>query len=182
MGPTHRPAADVWYASLTWPRICGSPTTRESRPAATRNRCATAALFSSANRWGWNVGADTWWYSLIKETSSSRACAGSVVATYSSERLHVDRTTASLIDGRAAIAPAAALRSRLEKSSRSRRSTGAVRWLTPSRNRCTSVEGMARRHEIIDREKIHHGEGETDRRQPRGTPAGPAESPRNDRK
>src|SRR5262245_5997148 len=126
----------------------------------------------------------------MKETSSSRAHAGSVVATYSSERLHVDRTTASLIDGFAAIAPAAALRSRLEKSSRSRRSTGAVRWLTPSRNKCTSglryqrasVERVARRHEVINREEIHHGERKADRRQPRGAPAGPPQgSPREDR-
>ena len=43
-------AALVWprseataYASLTWPRICGSPTTRESSPAATRKRCRVTA-------------------------------------------------------------------------------------------------------------------------------------------
>ena len=30
-------------ASFTWPRICGSPTTIESRLAATRNRCRTAS-------------------------------------------------------------------------------------------------------------------------------------------
>ena len=31
-------------ASFTCPRICGSPTTIESRPAATRNRCRAASL------------------------------------------------------------------------------------------------------------------------------------------
>jgi hypothetical protein len=32
------------YASFTWPRICGSPTTSESRLAATRKRWRTASI------------------------------------------------------------------------------------------------------------------------------------------
>ncbi len=31
------------YASFTWPRICCSPSTIESRLAETRNRCRTAS-------------------------------------------------------------------------------------------------------------------------------------------
>ncbi len=37
----------VAQASFTWPRICGSPSTSESSPVATRNRWRTA----SASRW-----------------------------------------------------------------------------------------------------------------------------------
>ena len=36
-------ASAVWYASFTWPRICGSPITIDSRLAATRNACRTAS-------------------------------------------------------------------------------------------------------------------------------------------
>ena len=37
------PADSAWRtACFIWPRICGSPSTIESRPLATRNACATA--------------------------------------------------------------------------------------------------------------------------------------------
>ena len=39
-GPCTCRSVAAWKASFTWPRICGSPTTSESSPAATRNRCA----------------------------------------------------------------------------------------------------------------------------------------------
>ena len=42
--PCSAPAATAAsYASFTWPRICGSPSTIESRLAATRNTCRTAS-------------------------------------------------------------------------------------------------------------------------------------------
>ena len=41
--PTVPEARATAKASLTWPRICGSPTTIESRLAATRNKCRTAS-------------------------------------------------------------------------------------------------------------------------------------------
>ena len=45
-GPALR-AATAWaYASLSCPRICGSPTTIESRLAPTLNKCRTAARAS----------------------------------------------------------------------------------------------------------------------------------------
>ena len=40
--PTDRSAWAAWNASLIWPRIWASPTTIESIPAATPNRCWTA--------------------------------------------------------------------------------------------------------------------------------------------
>ncbi len=43
-GPTDWRSAATWNASFTCPRICGSPTTSESRPAATRNRCSAAVV------------------------------------------------------------------------------------------------------------------------------------------
>ena len=36
-------AAASAYCSFSWPRICGSPTTIESRLEATRKRCRTAS-------------------------------------------------------------------------------------------------------------------------------------------
>ena len=42
-GPTVCASLAAVCASFTWPRICGSPTTSESRPAATRNRCRAAS-------------------------------------------------------------------------------------------------------------------------------------------
>ena len=36
-------SAAAAYAVRSWPRICDSPTTIESSPAATENRCSTAA-------------------------------------------------------------------------------------------------------------------------------------------
>jgi hypothetical protein len=56
-GPTHRRPDAAWKASLTCPRICGSPTTAESNPAATRNRCATASRPSRTNRCGRKASA-----------------------------------------------------------------------------------------------------------------------------
>jgi hypothetical protein len=41
-GPTVRSSLAAWKASRTWPRIWASPTTIESTPAATANRCWTA--------------------------------------------------------------------------------------------------------------------------------------------
>jgi hypothetical protein len=41
-GPTVRSACAAWKASRTWPRIWASPTTIESIPDATANRCRTA--------------------------------------------------------------------------------------------------------------------------------------------
>jgi hypothetical protein len=41
-GPTVRSACAAWKASRTWPRIWASPTTIESMPEATVNRCRTA--------------------------------------------------------------------------------------------------------------------------------------------
>ena len=45
------PSVPAWSASRTacfiWPRICGSPSTIESRPDATRNTWRAASRFSS---------------------------------------------------------------------------------------------------------------------------------------
>ncbi len=41
--PAASSSAAAAYASRSWPRICASPTTIESSPAATENRCSTAA-------------------------------------------------------------------------------------------------------------------------------------------
>ena len=56
----HRFSLAVCSASFTCPRICGSPTTSESSPAATRNRCATAALSPYSKRCGWNTSGASW--------------------------------------------------------------------------------------------------------------------------
>ena len=41
--PTVPNACAAAKASLTWPRICGSPSTIESSPEATRNKCFAAS-------------------------------------------------------------------------------------------------------------------------------------------
>ena len=43
-GPVTRCSSAARYASLSWPRICGSPSTSESRPQATANTCWTAGV------------------------------------------------------------------------------------------------------------------------------------------
>ena len=48
--PRLRACSAVWYASFTWPRICDSPSTIESRLAATRKACRTAGSPSSRYR------------------------------------------------------------------------------------------------------------------------------------
>ncbi len=40
--PSDPAACAVRTACFIWPRICGSPSTIESRPLATRNACVTA--------------------------------------------------------------------------------------------------------------------------------------------
>src|SRR5215813_3835629 len=42
------------YAAFTCPRICGSPSTSESRLEATRKRCRTASMSCNWYRWGTN--------------------------------------------------------------------------------------------------------------------------------
>src|SRR5687768_16369697 len=93
--------------------------------------------------------------------------------------MQVDNTTDSAADERVASASTAAPTSLLEKSSRSRRSMGEVRWLTRSRRSCTSVEGkrVTRLHEAADRQEVQQDDGESERREPRRPPAVPSHRP-----
>ena len=92
-----RPARS--YASLTCPRICGSPTTAESRLEATRNRCRIACSSECAYMYPSSTAPSTRRSSAMNSTSRARACATSGSAPgparYSSTRLHVDTTIAS---------------------------------------------------------------------------------------
>src|SRR3954470_2848149 len=60
------------------------------------------------------------------------------------------------------------------KSTVSRSSTGAVRWLTPTVSSRIS-EVVAPRQEIPDRNKVEQDDHESDRRQPRRALAAPAD-------
>jgi hypothetical protein len=51
----------VRTACFIWPRICGSPSTIESNPLATRNACATALSFGSVYTYGESVCSGRLW-------------------------------------------------------------------------------------------------------------------------
>src|SRR4249919_519807 len=115
--------------------------------------------------------------SLTNRTRSWRVAAASSQATYSSARLQVDTTTASRAEPRRARARNASLTPRAWKSSRSRSSTGAVRWLIPTSSSCT-LEVVALREEIGNRHEIEQHDHEPERRKIGGPPSAPADPPR----
>src|SRR5205807_4069369 len=85
--------------------------------------------------------------------------------------------TASRTTPRAAIVLSAGSRPRAWKSTRSRRSTGAVRWLRPTSSRCIS-EIVALREEIADRHEIQQHDRKAERREVRRAPPAPPNPPR----
>jgi hypothetical protein len=118
---TRRPQASAWRntapsssprsswaaasaaARRTWCWISGSPTTAESRPAATRNRCAMA----SSPRWAYPAAATPAGLTPLRPASAPRSAstaAGAFASAYSSVRLHVDRTAAAESSDRAQVA------------------------------------------------------------------------------
>src|SRR3954470_22166485 len=115
---------------------------------------------------------------MKNRSASHRACEMFSHARYSSARLHVDSRTASASPRRSLSEAKASSMPRAAKSRRSRSSTGAVRWLTPSRSRCIewrSSEVMAAREEIAHGQEIQQNDGESDGGEPGGAPATPAD-------
>src|SRR6187431_1452068 len=104
-----------------------------------------------------------------------RAASESSHATYNSTRLHVETMVAS----RCAPVPDSAVSARstprAEKSSRSRSSIGAVRWLTPTRSSCM-LEVVARREKVAHGHEVQQHDAEANRRQQRRAPAAPPDS------
>src|SRR5215510_10781721 len=128
---------------------------------------------------GASSAGSTLWKSLTKPVRSVCARGRSSAAAYTSARLHVDTTTASRAVPRAASACRARARPRAWKSTRSRSSTGAVRWLMPTRKTCIrGLKIMALRQEIANRDQIQQHEGKAERRQIRRPPSAPADPPR----
>ena len=123
------------YPSASWPyswtlftcaRICPSPITSESRPAETRRRCFVASLSRSRKRYGRSSSmlSPLFWHSQLS-TSFRPRCQDSA-PMYSSMRLHVERTAASSMCGKAVSSPIAPFHSSAGVARRSRISTGAV--------------------------------------------------------
>ena len=85
---------------LTWPRICGSPTTMESSDEATRKRWRMASRSRNSYRWGWTVSEGTAKYSCRKRSRPGVAegWPGSCQVT-NSTRLQVERMRASRMPG-----------------------------------------------------------------------------------
>src|SRR5580765_7822110 len=88
---------------------------------------------------------------------------------------------ASVVDERPASAASAAGRPRAEKSTRSRRSTGAVRWLIPTSSRCMRLKVVALRQKIADRHEIQQHDRETNRGKVGRPAATPANTPRREK-
>ena len=96
--PTVAAWMPVPYAPRSCPRICDSPTTIESSPAATRSRCSAAASSKCTYRWSPRK------FRSIPEVRASTlemcTTAGWKRATsaYTSTRLQVDSSITSEID------------------------------------------------------------------------------------
>ena len=120
----------VAQASFTWPRICGSPSTSESSPVATRNRCRTASRLGVPVEVVVQVEAGSSADAVPASRSARRRRLGDGVQfgpVAGGQQHHfahpgMPRNAASA-SGRASSANA----------TRSRRSTGAVWWLRPMR-------------------------------------------------
>jgi hypothetical protein len=157
---THRPAASAWRntapsssprsswaaasaaARRTWCWISGSPTTAESRPAATRNRCAMA----SSPRWAYPAAArpaGLWPLRPASAPRSASTAVGAAVSAYSSVRLHVDRTTAAETPGIARRSASSAPAAGSSSATRSRRSIVAVWCETPTATSDPTPGGVA---------------------------------------
>ena len=72
-GPIIDSCSATRHASRTWPRISPSPTIIESTPAATPNRCATAASSWYVYRWSLIVSGSSDDWSVRKLRTSSTA-------------------------------------------------------------------------------------------------------------
>ena len=86
-------------ASFTWPRICGSPTTIESRLAATRKRCRTAPRARCTYRCGRRSSVEAPSVSPEKGVDAIERMFGLGELLTTSTRLQVDRMTPSCTPG-----------------------------------------------------------------------------------
>jgi hypothetical protein len=140
-GPTVRQAWASAKASFTCPRIWLSPTTSESRLAATRNAWRMASSSMAATRCGSMAVSAMPRCAPSARKAAARASPGTSATPYTSTRLQVERIISSAATPRAA-RPASTSRSlSSSRASDSRSSTGALRWLIPATK---SVEVMRR--------------------------------------
>jgi hypothetical protein len=150
-------------ASFIWPRICGSPSTIESSPEATRNAWRTACSRVSVYMYGVMSSGFSLWYCA----SQSVAAPGCSAARYSSVRLQVDRIAAS--DARLRRSSPSASRTR------SRMSSGAVWWFSPSAYSAMSPQKCAKARDYKADSKA--GRAVWRLRQVKFPPAAPPSSP-----
>ena len=134
-------------ASFTWPRICGSPSTSESSPVATRNRWRTAS-------------ASSWPIQISVQVARAVRMRGEPVARARVRRRRRPRTarcgcrsTASPLRAPAAARaapPARAGSASAANATRSRKATGAVWWLMPRATRQVNVLWSHARFRVPD--------------------------------
>mmetsp|Transcript_11788 Transcript_11788/g.30181 ORF Transcript_11788/g.30181 Transcript_11788/m.30181 type:complete len:339 (-) Transcript_11788:353-1369(-) len=110
----------------TCARICPSPTTSESRPAATRMRCSVASSPRCAKRLGRSSSRRTPLAAHSHASTSRTAGWKERATTYTSSRLQVDSTAASWMCGYAHSSSTTRGASASGMASRSRSSTGVL--------------------------------------------------------
>ena len=133
-GPSEPADSAARTACFIWPRICGSPSTIESRPLATRNACVTACSRGSVYRYGDSASAGHAVELLEPVRDGLRLAAvevdlGPVARRQDRRFLRPSRRRA----GRAAHRRARPARTRPARAP----SSGAVVWLRPTANKDT---------------------------------------------
>ncbi|CPU66643.1 Uncharacterised protein [Mycobacteroides abscessus] len=134
-------ACAVSSARFTWPAISRSPTTIESRPDATANRCSATSVPARVRNDASASATSTPDASATMRATCSVACCtpvpsrGASTSRYSSNRLHVARTTAPVITSHAATAEPPIEWAPVE--SRSRASRSSSWWLAVRERRAT---------------------------------------------
>jgi hypothetical protein len=130
-GPTVSWARAVSSASPTWPRISDSPSTSESSPEATRERCRATSTPAWTHRWS---RRSSW--RRRGPARAPRRLVARVLDPAGQPRVQLHAVAGLqhgvLEDGRAPLGAEPERR-------RSRSSTGAVRWLSPTQTRRYAV-------------------------------------------
>mmetsp|Transcript_16543 Transcript_16543/g.53987 ORF Transcript_16543/g.53987 Transcript_16543/m.53987 type:complete len:427 (+) Transcript_16543:6053-7333(+) len=96
--PSHS-ATPFSYTDLTCAKICPSPITRLSKPADTFSKCCVASRSRSRNKCSCNSGSGMPDFATSHSSTSRTPLCHESATTYTSMRLHVDKTAASSMCG-----------------------------------------------------------------------------------